>query len=122
MNRVVSSLLLASLALAIINPIKAQQQSQPQQPAADDIVRISINLVQVDAVVTDKNGNPIKDLTADDFEVFQDGKPQKVVSLNLCQHRSDESPAEATQPAKRSIRKRRLLRPRACAWQTPDAF
>ena len=34
-------------------------------------------MVRVDAFAT-KNGVPVQDLTADDFEVFEDGAPQKV--------------------------------------------
>jgi hypothetical protein len=33
--------------------------SSSQKPAEGDVVRITTNLVQVDAVITDKNGNPI---------------------------------------------------------------
>ena len=55
-----SLLILVSLALSTIVPVQAQQQTPPT--AADDVVRISTKLVQIDAVVTDKSGNPIKDL------------------------------------------------------------
>ena len=89
MNKLVSSLILVSLALLAIAPLHAQQQTQ--QPA-DDVVRISTNLVQIDAVVT-KDGNPIKDLTAADFEVLQDGKPQKIVSLSYVDTEISEQPA-----------------------------
>lgn len=78
MNKLISLLILVSLALSTIVPLQAQQQTPPP----DDIVRISTNLVQLDAVVTDKDGNPRRDLTAADFEVFQDGKPQKIVSVS----------------------------------------
>ena len=78
MNRLLSLLILGSLPLSMLPPLQAQQQAQP----ADDVIRISTNLIQIDAVVNDKDGNPIKDLTAGDFEVLQDGKPQKIVSVS----------------------------------------
>ena len=78
MKHLVSLLILVSITPGIIAPVRAQQQ---QRPAPDDVVRITTNLVQLDAVVTDKSGNQIKDLNASDFEVLQDGKPQKIVSV-----------------------------------------
>jgi VWFA-related protein len=55
----------------------------PQKPGDDnvDVVKITTNLVQVDAVVT-KNGKPVPNLTAEDFEIFQDGKRQAITSFN----------------------------------------
>jgi VWFA-related protein len=47
-------------------------QQQPQQPP---VFRAGTNLVQVDAIVADPNGQPVVDLTATDFELFDDGKP-----------------------------------------------
>ena len=43
-------------------------------------IRLSVNEVRLDVVVLDKKGNPITDLTADDFEVYQDNKLQDVLS------------------------------------------
>jgi VWFA-related protein len=48
--------------------------SSPQQPS----FRLGVDTVRIDAVVTDKDGNVVPDLTADDFEVRQDGKVQQV--------------------------------------------
>lgn len=79
MKKLVSLLTLVSLAVALIVPLQAQQQTQPQP---DDVVRITSNLVQMDAVVTGKDGKPITDLTVADFEVLQDGKSQKIVSVS----------------------------------------
>ena len=41
-------------------------------------LRISVNLAQIDAKVTDSKGNPVPGLTADDFELQVDGKAQKI--------------------------------------------
>ena len=54
--------------------------SAGQTKTDDDVVRITTNLVQVDVVVT-KNGKPVKDLKAEDFEIFEDGKRQEITSF-----------------------------------------
>lgn len=41
-------------------------------------LRFDVNLVQVDAVVTDSHDQRVSGLTAEDFEVLQDGKPQAI--------------------------------------------
>ena len=38
--------------------------------------------VQVDAVVTDSKGHYVTDLTADDFAIYDDGKPQKITNFS----------------------------------------
>jgi VWFA-related protein len=60
-------------------------QKPTPTPASDeaDTVKISTSLVQVDAVVTDKSGTPVKNLQADDFQLFQDGKPQKITNFSF---------------------------------------
>src|SRR6188768_1855945 len=61
----------------------AQQQTQrpatqapPGQPAVT--FKAEVDYVDVDATVTDRQGNFVTGLTKDDFEVLEDGKPQKV--------------------------------------------
>lgn len=79
------------LSFCIFVPALAQTPSatppqQPQKPAndkdqdKDDVVRITTNLVQVDAVVT-KDGKLVTNLTADDFEIYEDGKKQVITSF-----------------------------------------
>ena len=41
-----------------------------------------VNLVEVDAIVTDAQGNSVVGLTADDFELFDDGQPQKIAAFS----------------------------------------
>jgi VWFA-related protein len=44
----------------------------------DDVVRIETSLVTSDVLVTDRQGRPIHNLGATDFEVSEDGVPQQV--------------------------------------------
>jgi len=55
----------------------AFQQIQPPT------FRSGTNLVQIDAIVDDRDGEPVTDLTADDFELLDDGKPMEIRSLRL---------------------------------------
>ena len=48
----------------------------------DAVIRINVNLVQVDAAVTDKQGKPVTDLQPSEFEVLQDGRPQKITNFS----------------------------------------
>jgi VWFA-related protein len=42
---------------------------------------VGIDVRQLDVVVLDKNGTPVNSLTADDFTILEDGKPQTIVAL-----------------------------------------
>jgi VWFA-related protein len=52
--------------------------AQNQEP----VLRITVNLVQVDAVVIDSSGHQVTNLGAGDFEVLEDGLPQKITACS----------------------------------------
>jgi len=84
-------------------PQPKSPQSEPQQPvrpSEEETVRITTNLVQVDAVVTDKNGNPVTDLKPEELEIREDDKPQKITNLSYIALDSSGSsrPAEPAKP------------------------
>jgi VWFA-related protein len=75
-RRSLLALFLAALAAAVV-----AAQQQPDEPPAVSF-RVEVNYVEVDAFVTDEQGRVITNLTADDFEVLEDGKPQKVTAFS----------------------------------------
>jgi len=86
------------LSVCVFLPALAQTKAPPpsQKPGddKDDVVRISTNLVQVDAVVT-KDGKVVRDLTADDFEIYEDGRKQTITNFAFISN----VPNNAAQPA-----------------------
>jgi VWFA-related protein len=54
------------------------QLTAAQQPGESPRFRVGVDAVRIDAVVTDRDGRIVSDLTAEDFEVRQDGKKQTV--------------------------------------------
>ncbi len=63
-------------------PLRAQTPSaSPSEAGA--VIRVTVNLVQVDAVVTDKKGQLVTDLTAEDFEILQDKQPQQISNFSF---------------------------------------
>ncbi|HEX8072828.1 MAG TPA: VWA domain-containing protein [Pyrinomonadaceae bacterium] len=70
------------VALALCAASFAQAPTPAPVVDEEDVVRITANLVQLDAVVTDKSGKQVTDLRAEDFEVFEDGKPQPITNLS----------------------------------------
>jgi len=70
-------------------PSRAQEQPAPppqaaspaeQQPAV--VIKKESKLVLVDSVVTDKKGNYVRDLTQNDFKVFEDNKEQPISTFS----------------------------------------
>ncbi len=51
-------------------------------PDQRGVIRITVNLVQVDAVVTDSKGQQITELKPEDFEILEDGRPQKITNFS----------------------------------------
>jgi VWFA-related protein len=50
-----------------------------QQP----VYRSGADIVEVDAIVTDRSGRFVRDLRLDEIEIFEDGKPQRLQALYL---------------------------------------
>ncbi len=70
------TLIALTLAAAALQSPFIKAQDPQQNPAVT--FQVEVNYVDVDVVVTDEKGNFINGLTKDDFQVFEDGKPQKV--------------------------------------------
>ncbi len=45
--------------------------------------QVEVNYVDIDAVVTDERGNFVADLSREDFELVEDGKPQQISTFSL---------------------------------------
>jgi VWFA-related protein len=56
--------------------------TQQGQSGETEVVRITTNLVQLDAVVTDKSGQQVTNLRPEDFEILEDGRPQGITNLS----------------------------------------
>ena len=71
-------------------PPKPPEQKPEQKPAPPppdesddvDVVKITTNLVQIDAVVTDRKGLHVIDLRPDEVEMLENGKPQKITDFS----------------------------------------
>jgi len=130
------------LALAVIGALVTsvfcqQPQStpspsqQPQAPPAtvpdleevtDDVVRITTKLVQVDAVVTDKNGKHVTDLKAEDFELTENGKPRTITNFSYVEAApvASASPAASEQVPAMTAKERAAMPPAPMKQLRPD--
>jgi VWFA-related protein len=69
-------------------------QGDPQQP----VFRGGIDFVRVDVIVSDRKSQPVTNLTQDDFEVLEDGKPVAVEQFKLI--KVDGNPTPGGPPPK----------------------
>ncbi|HZT78488.1 MAG TPA: VWA domain-containing protein [Vicinamibacterales bacterium] len=69
----------AALAVCIAGTaVSAGQQPPPAAQPQTPTFRVQVDYVEVDVVVTDRNGNLVRDLKKEDFQVFEDGKAQTI--------------------------------------------
>src|SRR5678816_17655 len=92
MRSIISLILLALIA-------QTPQPAQPAQPPASAQPRsgtggpqgaqppvtfkVEVNYVEIDANVTDEQGNFVRNLTKDDFQVMEDGAPQALTVFSM---------------------------------------
>lgn len=68
------------LFIALLSTLLAVAQNPPAQRPTYTLVT---NVVVINTTVLDRDGKPIENLTRDDFQVFEDGKLQKLQSVDL---------------------------------------
>ena len=69
-------------------PQPQQQQTTDPDDQPSTTFKVNVKLVNVFATVTDAGGTPISSLKEEDFQVFEDGKAQKIAVF----HRESELP------------------------------
>jgi VWFA-related protein len=118
MNRRLSPALSLALSLLLIAQFRAPapaQTGQPTTPPAppdarpqaenpyeDEVVRITTNLVQFDAVVTDKKGRQVTDLSPEEFEVSVNGRRQTITNFSYVSTQPDAEAGATAGPAPRA--------------------
>ena len=55
---------------------------QKQETPADEVLRVTTNLVQLDVVVTDKEGRHVTNLRPEDFEIIEDKDKQQITNFS----------------------------------------
>jgi VWFA-related protein len=85
--------------------LSAGPQATPQQPPQPQVptFRAGVNLVRVDVIVSGRDGKPVIDLTEADFEIAEDGKPQKIETLKLVRIDGVPQPGDAAPREIRSL-------------------
>jgi len=68
-------------------------------PASDDVVRINTNLVQIDVTVSDGKGRPVTGLKPEDFEIYEEGRLQRITNFSyVTASPASETPKASTPP------------------------
>ncbi len=77
------------------SPSAQKKDKSTAESDRDYAIRVAVEEVRLDAVVLDRRGRPVTDLTAEDFEIYQDGKLQKILSCVYITNQADESASPA---------------------------
>ena len=87
---------------------QAQKPSKTERQNPNDVVKVTTNLVQVDAIVTDKQGRPVTDLRREDFELSENGRTRQITDfsyISLTTERLSSSQTNSNRTSKRDVRK-----------------
>jgi VWFA-related protein len=97
------------------SPQPTQQQGQPpatpERVPGQEPIRSGINFVRVDVIVTDRQGNPVLDLTQDEFQVAEDGKPQAIQTFSVVKVEDTRAETQPSQIRSMSDEEREAARP-----------
>jgi VWFA-related protein len=89
-----------SLALMLCGKCLAQERAdaRPNQETGSKIV-VDVDNVLVPVVVRDAHGHALGNLTMEDFQIFDEGKPQPITSFTVAEHSSAPVNSATSGPA-----------------------
>lgn len=92
--------LTAAPCLAQVTPPQPHEQQRPRrvlpaepQAEPDEVLRIDTDLVTVDVTVTDAAGEPVKNLRAEDFKLYEDELERPIAFYNVEKRAGGQRPA-----------------------------
>lgn len=91
--RIGAGRIVAVALLTFLSTTKSRTQDQPNPPSVT--FQTTSNLVVLDAVVKDRDGKPVTNLTKDDFTVLEDGVSQTIASFESASSPGKPAPAMA---------------------------
>jgi len=85
LTRVTRRLSPAALFVSIVGGAAAALIAQAPAPsgAQQPTFKTTVEYVEVDAIVSDRQGNFVRDLKKEDFQVLEDGKPQNIATFSV---------------------------------------
>jgi VWFA-related protein len=100
---------LIAVLLLLLNGLstQAQKPAKTESQNRDDVVKVTTNLVQVDAIVTDKQGRPVTDLHPEDFELLENGRVRQITNfsyISLTGEQSIPGETKSSRTNKRDVR------------------
>src|SRR5215467_7858162 len=77
------AVLVVLLAGATLRAGQAPAGQAPAAPPASQTptFKVQVDFIEVDAIVTDSRGNYVHELKKEDFQIFEDGKPQTITNF-----------------------------------------
>lgn len=108
--RLLLAALLPGFCFGAVSPARPPAPPPPQTPPAqsqpapnsqqdeDDVVRITTNLVQVDAVILDGDGRPVTDLRPEEVQIYEDGRQRKITNFSYVADTGGRAGAAAASP------------------------
>jgi len=72
------------LSLGVVLPLEQSARQKPSKNNNEQLTyKLPVDVIVVNASVVDKKGNPVTDLTVNDFRIFEDGKEQPIQTFSL---------------------------------------
>jgi VWFA-related protein len=101
-----SAVILASLlaGFGFLRAVAGPQSASSPDAAAQEVnspsgvIRVTTKLISVNVIVRDKHGQPVTDLTKDDFVLLDGKKPQPIQTFSMEKTEVEPRPASSTPP------------------------
>ncbi|HYM60025.1 MAG TPA: VWA domain-containing protein [Thermoanaerobaculia bacterium] len=98
-----TTIIVGALGLLLLPVTASAQEKKPPSPFGETI---EVHVINVDVVVTGKDGKPVRGLTKDDFELFENGAKRDIsnfAEVDSPVTAAPSSPATASAPAPASV-------------------